>query len=351
MDVYIIFFVLWCACWITWFILLFSQNQRMKKILGTFCIIGEFFFGMMLAPLLLLIFPTESVVVDFAGLIFIFAPMFIMAIILSRSIKKSSPAQKKLNLSARFVWGVIAFFTAPWALVYWDFFSGNAGDAAVIIGFAFAVPTFIFAGYVLKMLERLTDKLTDKCLNKNNRNNVDFKIDVVPESQEERTVQTIKNLAFSESEEENICKEKVNLFKEEFLGNNSSDKTMPITTSENKIQLTERQKIFRCFLILDIIMLALAIIAAFDRGFDAWYYVCLRFVTCVALAGFVLEKLSTWFKFILLLLVILYNPVVPVHLGDRGIWVLINLITIILLCCGAVAVHRQLKTGVTHGAA
>ena len=28
---------------------------EMKKILGTFCIIGEFFFGMMLAPLLLLI--------------------------------------------------------------------------------------------------------------------------------------------------------------------------------------------------------------------------------------------------------------------------------------------------------
>lgn len=112
---------------------------------------------------------------------------------------------------------------------------------------------------------------------------------------------------------------------------------------KNKIQLTERQKIFRCFLILDIIMLALAIIAAFDRGFDAWYYVFLRFVTCVTLAGFVLEKLSTWFKFILLLLVILYNPIVPVHLGDREIWVLINLITMILLCCGAVAVHRQLK--------
>lgn len=108
---------------------------------------------------------------------------------------------------------------------------------------------------------------------------------------------------------------------------------------KNKIQLTERQKIFRCFLILDIIMLALAII----RYFDGWYYVFLRFVTCVALAGFVLEKLSTWFKFILLLLVILYNPIVPVHLGDRGIWVLINLITIVLLCCGAVAVHRQLK--------
>ena len=109
------------------------------------------------------------------------------------------------------------------------------------------------------------------------------------------------------------------------------------------MKFSERQKIFRCFLILDIIMLALAIIAAFDRGFDVWYYVFLRFVTCVALAGFVLEKLSTWFKFILLLLVILYNPVVPVHLGEREIWVLINLITIILLCCGAVAVHRQLN--------
>ncbi len=121
------------------------------------------------------------------------------------------------------------------------------------------------------------------------------------------------------------------------------DKKTMQSVRETKIQLTERQKIFRCFLILDIIMLALAIIAAFDCGFDAWYYVFLRFVTCVALAGFVLEKLSTRFKFILLLLVILYNPIVPVHLGDRGIWIIINLITIILLCCGAVAVHRQLK--------
>ncbi len=117
------------------------------------------------------------------------------------------------------------------------------------------------------------------------------------------------------------------------------DKKTMQSVRENKIQLTERQKIFRCFLILDIIMLALAIIGCFD----GWYYVFLRFVTCVTLAGFVLEKLSTWFKFILLLLVILYNPIVPVHLGDRGIWVLINLITMILLCCGAVAVYRKLK--------
>ena len=117
------------------------------------------------------------------------------------------------------------------------------------------------------------------------------------------------------------------------------DKKTMQSVRETKIQLTERQKIFRCFLILDIIMLALAIIGYFD----GWYYVFLRFVTCVTLAGFVLEKLSTWFKFILLLLVILYNPIVPVHLGDRGIWIIINLITMILLCCGAVAVYRKLK--------
>ena len=105
------------------------------------------------------------------------------------------------------------------------------------------------------------------------------------------------------------------------------------------MKFSERQKIFSCFLILDIIMLVLAIIGCFD----GWYYVFLRFVTCVTLAGFVLEKLSTWFKFILLLLVILYNPIVPVYLGDRVIWIIINLITMILLCCGAVAVYRKLN--------
>lgn len=172
---------------------------------------------------------------------------------------------------------------------------------------------------------------------------MDLKIDAVSENQGERTVQTIQKLALSELEEENLRKEKVNQFKEEHLFKDAQEKKGKTDTPDDKAKLTERQKLSLCFLVLSVIMLVLAIIAAFDRGFDGWYYVFLRFVTCAALAGLVLEKLAIWFKFVLLLLVILYNPIVPVHLEHRENWTLANFITIILLCCGAIAAYRRLR--------
>ena len=93
--------------------------------------------------------------------------------------------------------------------------------------------------------------------------------------------------------------------------------------------MTDRQKIFSCLAGAAALLLAVAIAVTLGRAKIPYgFFVFLRIVTCGALVGLLFEKLPIWAKFPLLLLAILYNPLVPIHLGSREVWAWINAGTI-----------------------
>ena len=96
--------------------------------------------------------------------------------------------------------------------------------------------------------------------------------------------------------------------------------------------MTDQQKIFSGLAGAAVLLLAVAIVTTVTgTRIPYGFFVFMRIVTFAALAGLLLEKLPIWAKFALLLLAILYNPVVPIHLGDREIWAWINAATIPVL--------------------
>ena len=93
--------------------------------------------------------------------------------------------------------------------------------------------------------------------------------------------------------------------------------------------MTDQQKIFSGLAGAAVLLLVAAIAVALnDSKIPYGFFVFLRIMTCGALVGLMLEKLPIWAKFVLLLLAILYNPVVPIHLGDREVWAWFNTGTI-----------------------
>lgn len=71
------------------------------------------------------------------------------------------------------------------------------------------------------------------------------------------------------------------------------------------------------------------------------FYIFLRWVVCLALAGKLKEKFPPWFKFILVLAAILYNPVAPIRLGESGEWFFVNCITVPLIVASEIIVMRR----------
>ena len=69
----------------------------------------------------------------------------------------------------------------------------------------------------------------------------------------------------------------------------------------------------------------------FNAKLPYGFFVFLRIVTFGALIGLMLEKFPMWLKFVFLLLAILYNPVIPIHIGDRDVWAFFNILTIPVL--------------------
>ena len=81
-------------------------------------------------------------------------------------------------------------------------------------------------------------------------------------------------------------------------------------------------------------------------GLGEWkigYYTFLRIITTISLAWFCFMDFPVFARFIFLLGAILYNPVFPIHLGDRDIWRVFNVITAAALLVGGIAVIRKLK--------
>jgi hypothetical protein len=74
------------------------------------------------------------------------------------------------------------------------------------------------------------------------------------------------------------------------------------------------------------------------------YYNLLRFAVC----GFSLYLLfgenslkSDWQRWLTAGCAILYNPIVPVRIGDKGIWIVLNILTVAWFWFLAVQGHRR----------
>ncbi|MHB1341345.1 MAG: DUF6804 family protein [Coriobacteriia bacterium] len=70
------------------------------------------------------------------------------------------------------------------------------------------------------------------------------------------------------------------------------------------------------------------------------YYMLLRFVTCgvslYLLFGASLQ-LEPWHRWVLGALAVLYNPIVPVHLMEKSIWIVVNIVTVVMFWIAAAA--------------
>jgi hypothetical protein len=71
-------------------------------------------------------------------------------------------------------------------------------------------------------------------------------------------------------------------------------------------------------------------------GLDRWpysYYMLLRLVLC-CVSLFLLSvpvRLEAWHRWALVGSAVVYNPVLPVRLGDKDVWIVLNFASLILL--------------------
>ena len=122
-----------------------------------------------------------------------------------------------------------------------------------------------------------------------------------------------------------------------------SDFFAPAGKSKLRKNLSEIQKIC-CF------MSALSFVVLFLALVNVWrWFTLLRWLVCLTFAGKLIDKFSAGFKFFMLILAILYNPLAPVYFGDRAIWFWLNLITLpVIAIAEIITLQRVLKNGTSQ---
>lgn len=76
---------------------------------------------------------------------------------------------------------------------------------------------------------------------------------------------------------------------------------------------------------LNIILSIIFILALFQMPYG--YYMLLRIITCATCVYSAVKFKTEWAKWIFGILAVVYNPVLPVHLGDKDLWSIINFAT------------------------
>ena len=112
-----------------------------------------------------------------------------------------------------------------------------------------------------------------------------------------------------------------------------------IKSYKQSLGIFRNEQFFLYFVVTAIIMLLTGLWEWDNDG----YYTFLRIITTISLAWFCFKDFPAFIRFIFLLGVILYNPVFPIYLGDRDIWLVFNVITVAALLAGGIAVIRKLK--------
>ena len=103
---------------------------------------------------------------------------------------------------------------------------------------------------------------------------------------------------------------------------------------------TPVEKIFRYITIIAEVLLILALCDKFVQGFYTFW----RFVVCAAFIGLVIDqRVPPLVKVFTIMGAILYNPIVPVHIGDRDVWCVINVLSIPLFIIGECFVYLNEK--------
>lgn len=90
--------------------------------------------------------------------------------------------------------------------------------------------------------------------------------------------------------------------------------------------LSKPQMIFVLFSILSLILLGIVMAGKYDFS-----YVFLRIIVSISMIGFLLDKFPIWYKFLIGINLILYNPIIQIHLDDEDDWMIFNWITFILI--------------------
>ena len=88
---------------------------------------------------------------------------------------------------------------------------------------------------------------------------------------------------------------------------------------------TENKTIGALFVITSLALLAGSLFS--QRYLFDGYYMLLRIITCATCVYSAVKFKLEWAKWIFGILAVVYNPVLPVHLGDKDLWSIINFAT------------------------
>lgn len=93
----------------------------------------------------------------------------------------------------------------------------------------------------------------------------------------------------------------------------------------------------------------MVIIGFFDLPYG--YYTILRLVLCGAAIGviyFAFDQLNEVFRWIFGAVAILYNPIFPIYLGDKSVWIVLNILTILMFWFVLGVVRRDSRNRVDN---
>ena len=79
-----------------------------------------------------------------------------------------------------------------------------------------------------------------------------------------------------------------------------------------------------------VVLLLIAVFATLDQWQIPYgFYIFLRLVVCGSTVALCFDSIiPVWLKYLLGLQVLLYNPIIRIHLGDHDIWMVFNIVSI-----------------------
>jgi len=75
------------------------------------------------------------------------------------------------------------------------------------------------------------------------------------------------------------------------------------------------------------------------------YYMLMRLVMTAVFvyAAYLLYEQGKGMWFVLAATAVLYNPLIPIHLGDKGLWTIVNIVTLRVLYAADRALERKIE--------
>lgn len=103
-----------------------------------------------------------------------------------------------------------------------------------------------------------------------------------------------------------------------------------------------KSNFFYLFAIASISLVVGAIV--YKRDLFDGYYMLLRVITCAVCTYSAVKFKTEWTRWIFGIFAVLYNPVLPVHLGNEDLWSIINLTTVVYMWIALRAESKSAKS-------